>query len=143
MSRLSPALLVLVSACSDGLAPVFERGEFNLQFTVAASRCSQDLFDTFDRHALGDEGMIRITDIYSAPQGGYQLWPRVDWESSLRLTATIEGESTEPGITISICHAYELIVGQLPRGGYDLILRHSDRALAFVDTVRVTHVNVR
>jgi len=143
MSRLNLALLVVLSACSDELAPAFKPGEFSIQFTVASSMCSHDLVETFDRHTLGSVGMIRITDIYPAPQGGYQLWPRVDWESNWRLIVTIEGESTEPGVTVAICHAYELIIGQLPPGGYELILRHSDPALSFVDTVRVTHVNVR
>jgi hypothetical protein len=87
--------------------------------------------------------MISITDIYPAPQGGYQLSPRLDWETAAQLTVTIEGESLEPGITIPICHAYELIIGQVPRGSYELTLRHSDRSLSPVDTVRVSHVTVR
>ena len=143
MSRLSLALLVLMPACSDELAPVFDPGEFNLQFTVASSMCSQDLFETFDRHTLGSVGMIRITDIYLAPQGGYQLSPRLDREGAARLAVTIEGESTEPGPTVPICHAYELIIGQVPPGSHELILRHSDPALSSVDTVRVSHVTVR
>lgn len=142
MFRSSLAFLVLTLACGDGLAPPVNPADFTLEFTVSSSMCSQDLFETFDRHTLGSLGVIEITDIYGAPNGGYQLSPSVDVAGAGRLIVTIEGETIGPSITVPICHPYELAIGEVPRGRYELILRHSDRVFSSVDTVRVSHVTV-